>query len=202
MLRPSDQLRIAGIFFTVVVAHAWIFLSTQLSGLSSVETLGNSRQLLEFRQVQTPVAVSPQLSPANIPISPESVPTVPVLKNAVAEQPNLKTEITSAIAGAISAPDLFLTLDQIDQSAEPLSDLGVTLGRIFPLFSGLVVLELWIDDQGRVLHVVVLQGRSLNSDSFDFVELLETPFKPAIKNGQTVASRKVIEINTDFQYIF
>jgi hypothetical protein len=102
----------------------------------------------------------------------------------------------------ISSVKLYLTADQLDQSATPLADLGTVFAKIFPVLSGIVVIELWIDDEGNTTDAILIQGKPIDLEGFWKEDLLQIQFLPAKKNGQNVHSKQLIEINTDTAFIF
>jgi hypothetical protein len=91
----------------------------------------------------------------------------------------------------------YLPAQDVDFVAVPISDLGLEFSKIFPALSGLVILELWIDAQGNVKFWQLYQGQPLDPSSEALHVLQDFEFTPAMKDGKPVASRKLIEINTD-----
>jgi hypothetical protein len=99
--------------------------------------------------------------------------------------------------GLLLREDKYLTSNMLDTTAHPIEDMGLILAKIFPVLSGLIIMELWIDESGKVVKVDLIQGRTISQDYDALHPLLETTFEPAMKDGSAVASRKLIEINTD-----
>jgi hypothetical protein len=191
------------LFVLVFFIHVLVLSSLRFSGFSKTSDKSWGRGVmtasaLELR-ARMPSADEPKLANRSVGSASKNSQTV---RKPITDTRIGLVELSSEPVGGLSAPYQFLTLDQLDQSASPVSDLGLTLGKIFPLFSGVVLVELWIDDQGRVIHVVVHQGQSLNAEPSDYEVLLKSEFKPAMKDGLPVASRKLIEIDTDQPFIF
>jgi hypothetical protein len=97
----------------------------------------------------------------------------------------------------LSHENEYLPGNELDVTAISVEDLGVSLSKIFPILSGLIILELWIDTTGQVTRIDLIQGQTLSLESDAMKPLLDMTFAPAIKNGVPVSSRKLIEINTD-----
>jgi hypothetical protein len=87
--------------------------------------------------------------------------------------------------------------EELDIAAEPLVDIGVQFAKLFPVLSGIVIVEFWIDATGRVSRVDIKQGRTLVESDVALAEMLGFDFLPADRAGAAVASRKLIEIDTD-----
>jgi hypothetical protein len=197
--------RLAAITVAVLLLHAGALYSIEYSGLTSSGAPSRQRPSTSIRILQdaAPPALSDERPATDAKPLPQklekaSEPSQP----AAPAVPAKPFEVSSEQIGILPAPQHYLSLDELDLSASPEFDLGLTLGKIFPAFSGIVVLELWIDEEGRVMHVQVLQGRSLNSDPLEFKPLIESPFQPAMKDGRPRASRKVIEVDTDRLFVF
>jgi hypothetical protein len=99
--------------------------------------------------------------------------------------------------GLLINEDSYLISSELDATASAPHDFGELLAKIFPVLSGIVILELWIDANGEVTRIDLIQGRTISQDADAMNELLSTKFGSAQKNGRTIASRKLIEINTD-----
>lgn len=87
--------------------------------------------------------------------------------------------------------------DELDSAAEPLADLGLEFAKIFPVLSGTVVVEFWISETGSVTRVDILQGTTLSPIDTALIEMLRYEFVPALVANAPVASRKLVEINTN-----
>jgi len=91
--------------------------------------------------------------------------------------------------------DYFLDTDAVDVKAQPGDDFETTLVRILPLHVETVVLEFWIEKDGRTLEVRCLEGACNNDVLASLTQLADLAFTPAQKNGIAVGNRKVIHIN-------
>lgn len=89
----------------------------------------------------------------------------------------------------------FLDTDAVDVTAEPTDDFDLVLARLLPLNVETVVIEFWIEKDGRIVDVRCLEGACTSDVIASLPKLAELVFKPAIKNGETVANRKVIQID-------
>lgn len=94
-------------------------------------------------------------------------------------------------------PLSYLLREEIDLAAEPLIDLGVQFARLFPIFSGTVIVEFWVDSTGKVSRVDIKQGRTLVDMNVALADMLEFHFLPAQREGVLVDSRKLIVIDTN-----
>ena len=88
----------------------------------------------------------------------------------------------------------FLDLNAIDQSAISTGEFEPTLAKVLPANFESMLLELLIDETGRTVQVACIEGDCFATTDDGLQQLLDVPFLPAIKNGKTVASRKVIEV--------
>jgi hypothetical protein len=90
--------------------------------------------------------------------------------------------------------------DEVDRAAEPLADIGAQFARLFPVLSGIVIVEFWIDASGKVSKVNIQEGRTLVPIDTALESLLEIEFLPAQRAGESVPSRKLIEIDTNIVF--
>lgn len=88
----------------------------------------------------------------------------------------------------------FLDTDAVDVTAEPTDDFDLMLARLLPLNVEMVVIEFWIEKDGRTVDVRCLEGACTSDVTASLPKLAELVFKPAVKNGEAVANRKVIQI--------
>lgn len=90
--------------------------------------------------------------------------------------------------------DNFLDADAVDTTAEPDDVFELMLAKILPLDTHSLVLEFWIEKDGRTVEVRCIEGACTDEVTAALPKLAELTFKPATKNGGAVANRKVIEI--------
>lgn len=109
---------------------------------------------------------------------------------------NKKSDLpVSPIWPGFPGRDYFLDTDAVDVKAQPGDDFETALVRILPLHVETVVLEFWIEKDGRTLEVRCLEGACNNDVLASLTQLADLAFTPARKNGTAVGNRKVIQIN-------
>lgn len=89
----------------------------------------------------------------------------------------------------------FLDTDAVDATAEPSEDFEAVLARLLPRNIEAVVLEFWIEKDGRTVEVKCLDGACNDDVLASLPKLADLVFTPAQKNGEAVANRKVIQID-------
>jgi hypothetical protein len=81
-----------------------------------------------------------------------------------------------------------------EETAIPPEDIGDTLQRVLPFSFGLLVLDFSVDSAGNTVDVECVEG-DCNPVVIESLKLLpQLSFRPAIKEGVAVASRKSIQI--------
>lgn len=142
--------------------------------------------------------------------SPTSQPLADTLLNAQATIGQAESKVTNLVKPAATqksaltetphwsgfrSSDYFLDTDLVDTTAEPSVDFEELLARMLPLNIKAVVLEFWIEKDGRTVEVRCLEGECNEDVIASLPGLTDLAFKPAIKNGEAVANRKVIQID-------
>lgn len=89
--------------------------------------------------------------------------------------------------------DKFLDAGELDQSAAASKAFEDALDKALPSTFDSIVLEFLIDETGQTVQLNCIEGDCSASPTNWLQQLLAIPFTPAIKNGQPVASRKVIQ---------
>lgn len=136
------------------------------------------------------------------------------LAEALAKPPEQTSKTDSKVATALStaqnqkidlhetplwpsfqSKDDFLDADAVDKTAEPSDNFEALLAQLLPLDIQNVVIEFWIEKDGRTVDVRCLEGACTDDVIASLPKLAELVFKPAIKNGEAVANRKVIQID-------
>jgi hypothetical protein len=101
----------------------------------------------------------------------------------------------TAVGSGLNIRDYFLDSDKVDITAEPDEEFSSRLASLLPLTTQNIVLEFWIEKDGRTVEVKCVDG-DCNSDVLDSLpKLIELVFTPATKNSEVVANRKVIQID-------
>ena len=96
-----------------------------------------------------------------------------------------------------SSETVYFLREELDNSAEPLADIGKELSKILPVLSGTVIIEFWITETGQVTRIDFIKGETLLPLDEAMQILLNYEFAPAMRAGKSVASRKLIEVDTD-----
>lgn len=91
--------------------------------------------------------------------------------------------------------DTFLDTSAVDKTAQPADDFEALLAQILPLNINSMVLEFWIDKDGRTVEVRCMEGACSDDVLASLPKLAELTFMPAVKDGEAVANRKVIQID-------
>jgi hypothetical protein len=160
-----------------------------------------------IRKVEVNKAQQPTYTPSRAtqvqnasPVSPNrTAQTALVVNTPTYVQPVEEVMVRSATSpNWLEADSMqYLLREQLDIAAEPLLDMGVQFARIFPVLSGTVVVEFWIDNSGKVSRVDLIQGATLMPLELALAEMLSFEFLPAQLEGSPVASRKLVEIDTN-----
>lgn len=90
--------------------------------------------------------------------------------------------------------DYFLDTDAVDKTAEPNDVFGSQLAQLLPLNTQSVVLEFWIDKNGRTVEVRCIEGACTEEVAASLPKLTDLVFIPAVKDGEPVGNRKVIQV--------
>ena len=91
--------------------------------------------------------------------------------------------------------DYFLDSDAVDKTAEPNETFEALLAQLLPLNIQSVVLEFWIEKDGRTVDVRCIEGACSDDVLASLPKLADLAFTPAVKNGEAVANRKVIQVD-------
>ena len=95
----------------------------------------------------------------------------------------------------LQSTDRFLDSDEVDITAEADDNFETLLAQLLPLNIQSVVLEFWIEKDGRTVEVRCIEGICTDEVKASLPKLGELTFTPALKNGKAVANRKVIQID-------
>ena len=181
--------------FIVCVGHLTLlvgFSHSLASGKPSrIDTNSNQNLLVTLR----PTITVPLTDALAKPLEPTS--KVDIQEADVASTASNQKIATS---GSLYSPglltrDYFFDAGSVDQSAAPGDDFEALLSQHLPLNIQTVILEFWIENDGRTVDVKCLEGACTYDVIASLPKLAELVFKPAIKNGEAVANRKVIQID-------
>jgi hypothetical protein len=185
----------------VGLAHAAVlfFLPLQLENrpkleasplmMATLATIEPRQQILKFRPL--PRTESPELS-AVVLAKPEKprASRLPVKP---------KTEKSSYASiekkNLLQSEDEFqVKFEDAGETAVPPEDIGETLQRVLPFSFGLLILDFSVDSAGNTVEVECVEG-DCNPAVIESLKVLpQLSFRPAIKEGVAVASRKSIQI--------
>jgi hypothetical protein len=91
----------------------------------------------------------------------------------------------------------FLTAEAVDETALPEEHFEEVLKQSLPYGLEAIELEIWIDQTGTAVLVQCLDQDNCKDSSDSLKQLLGLRFKPAIKDGLPVPSRKHISVHID-----
>lgn len=89
----------------------------------------------------------------------------------------------------------FLTAEAVDETALPEEHFDEVLKQSLPYGLEAIELEIWIDQTGTAVLVQCLDQDNCQDSSDGLQQLLGLRFKPAIKDGLPVSSRKHISVH-------
>ncbi len=95
---------------------------------------------------------------------------------------------------AVLNKEKFLDFDALDQAAVAFSQFESALVNTLPASFEVIVLELFIDESGRTVQLACIEGDCTDELRYKLPDLMDVPFTPAMKNGESVASRKIIQL--------
>lgn len=95
----------------------------------------------------------------------------------------------------LQSRDYFLDNDAVDKTAEPRDEFEVLLSQFLPPNVQSIVLEFWIEKDGQTVEVKCIEGACSDDVLASLQKLGNLAFTPAVKNGEAVANRKIIQID-------
>jgi hypothetical protein len=90
--------------------------------------------------------------------------------------------------------DDYVVAEFFEEVASPNQDFSEILHRLLPVEFQPFLLEFWIDQDGNTSRVICIDGGCTDEVSATLVRLQEITFRPALKDGSKVASRKLIQV--------
>jgi hypothetical protein len=99
--------------------------------------------------------------------------------------------------GTVLDVESFLTAEAVDETALPEEHFEEVLKQALPYGLEAVELEIWIDHTGNTVLVQCVDRDNCNETADGLQQLLGLHFKPAMKDGLPVSSRKHIYIRID-----
>lgn len=119
-----------------------------------------------------------------------------------ASKVDVKSEAVFSPAGTSSTDpssflnrDKFLGAGELDESAKASNAFEDALEKALPRSFDSIVLEFFIDENGQIVQLTCIEGDCSTELSKQLEQLLLIPLTAAIKNGQPVPSRKVIQVS-------
>jgi hypothetical protein len=189
------------LFSVVGVAHAAVLFSSPFS-FESRRTLESSplivatfakieprQQILKSQPIRQ--AKSPEL-PAGALAKSENPP---------ASGPPVAPKTEEASHASVQKKSLLQSEEEVQAKSEdagetavPPNNIGETLQRVLPYSFGLLVLDFSVDSAGNTIEVECVEG-DCNPAVIESLKFLpQFSFRPAVKEGVAVASRKSIQI--------
>ena len=185
----------------LVCAFHFFLLQVFLNADSGVPSVGENHARLSLALVnatQPPTALldkavpqKPQPPPQPAELKAPPKPSVQQAQELAV--PPLQPVQSNGVSPAFDRSN-FLDFEAVDQPATSTSEFEPTLTKVLPAGFEPIVLELLIDETGRTVHVACIEGDCSAAPDDGLQQLLLVPFLPAIKNGQPVDSRKVIQV--------
>ena len=194
-------------FAGVCVVHMLLIGSFASSARFSAQPSGNaesSRLQIEERAVPV-IVIQANASPAWLPepaLTPpvESATQQPTPAKFPAQFPPTRQTAQTVRMEPLFPPtlaifdrDKFLDLEALDQAAVAFSQFELALTNALPASFEAIVLELLINESGRTVQITCIEGDCSDELQQQLAALMDVPFTPAMKNGETVASRKIIQ---------
>ena len=163
---------------------------------SPLENNANLRLLIDARVVSASIDVQKNVVEEAPPIT-AAVPSLLETPSPALVEPerNVQTERVSEPASFLQlGRDKFFDLEALDTAAVGSDEFDLALDNVLPAKFEFLVLEFLIDESGRTVQISCIDGECTQVLGDKLQELLAIPFVPALKKGQPVPSRKVIQI--------
>ena len=204
------------LFGLVVTAHLAViegfFESTSLNNVASEQSKRLTVHVIEGSTLDAAIpaymllakapALTPTPAPAPKPI--QGIAKTPLEKADILQKTLVDnySELSGlsdqkSLGFTVNAPvdrRRYLDFDALDQSAISSLEFEAALAKALPMKFEQIMLEFLIDETGRTVLVSCIEGDCSTTLAADFQQLLALPFEPALKNGQAVASRKIIQV--------
>jgi hypothetical protein len=206
------SIRLGALSLAVALAH-FLLLQVWAKPLQqfSASPIKALRMMVALRESnaesQAPTAITPENKVAPAPASITAKTSTPI---ALEELLPIKRDInppstelgTTGNEPALQEPaplnlEAYLTSKDLDQYAVPLTDLIPPLSAIYDPLAGNSVVELWIDETGKVVKAQMYRGKFQEQSTDVLHVFLDAQFSPGIKAGVPVPSLKVIELYVD-----
>jgi hypothetical protein len=101
------------------------------------------------------------------------------------------------VVSSAQVDDPYYTLDMLDSAAQPMADFDIAPALLNSIQTRLL-LEFWIDRNGEVRELRVIEPAGTRRDVTAIMASLRTVrFRPAMRGGMPVNSRKLVELATD-----
>ena len=176
-----------------------VFSAVGGAGSTGPKNTGSQVRPLALTVVQSGPPIT-NTSTALLPPAPEAVAPVRKLRSPLPDKARDQTAASPSAPStglALTAgPDKakFLDADALDETALESSLFNTALNDALPSRFELIVLELLIDETGRTVSALCIEGDCNDAVARRLQPLLTVPFTPAQKDGQAVSSRKVLQI--------
>lgn len=185
------------LLFLVCAAHAGLLWAFSLGKSSSAVPLqkgtATSPMLIQVVKNRSVSDITDRQPSQVASHSSETADTKPSLPAAKAD-PKPEWNQSPAWSG-LPGLAYFLDAQAVDKTADPIDGFEVALAQSLPLEVESVVLEFWIEKDGRTALVRCIEGGCNEAVQASLDKLIELRFNPAVKEGMSVPSRKVIQID-------
>ena len=147
------------------------------------------------------VILQPTALPGFVPIQskletqPFNIPGNALARNNFKPNRQFQKSTLDQSASTILNRNMFLNLEDLDEAAAHSESFEQALLKAMPAQYNSLLLEFLIDETGSVVEVSCIEGDCLDVINEQMQQLTGQSFVPALKNGQAVASRKVIQIS-------
>ena len=194
-------------WFTVigVCTLHWLILSalgnadsiTRAKGEVSRRDFGSRASSIFIIQAQSPATLTIGSNPKFDLTTKQAGPfelASPMEKSSAADPTRFARDESATEDVAGFNRERFFDLDELDEPATGTSGFETALNDALPTTFEIIVLEFLINEMGVTVQITCIDGDCSNASIENLQALASIPFLPAMKNGSTVASRKVIQV--------
>ena len=196
--------RIKWLLLAAVCGVHFALIGSFLHGGRSGQPAKNSESRLILQIVNTE---PPEREESTRPTAPPSLPPPAITTETATSPPpppanvDRKSDVSPKTAERSNSEPFpffnrnrFLDAGELDESATASKAFDDALDKALPARFDSIVLEFLIDENGQTVQLACIEGDCSAALLEKLQQLLAIPFAPATKNGQPVASRKLIEI--------
>ena len=184
------QLRKVGLVILVAAVHAAV-----ISGLIASKSNKINKGAAATAALVLVIEAKTSAAKAGSPLLPKQIDQVSE-STATSKELNKSTSPSQdkGQTQIFALPEVFLTADELDETANPPENFRSILGQTLPLKFSTIEIEFWINANGQTVQINCDGENCTSTISENLQQLLSTVFVPALKDNQPVASRKRILI--------